>query len=95
MKIAVTSVAIKYFSEKIERMGNAKLRWLLIFLVLIFVWSLMTHEKHSGDGDEPHYMMIAHSLAFDRDLEISNNYNDRSNIICDGNLPLSETHAGN
>ena len=34
----------------------------------------MTHSTSVGTGDEPHYLAIAHSLAFDRDLDLSNNY---------------------
>jgi hypothetical protein len=34
----------------------------------------MTHSTSVGTGDEPHYLAIAHSLAFDGDLDLSNNY---------------------
>jgi hypothetical protein len=34
----------------------------------------MTHSTYAGTGDEPHYLAIAHSLAFDRDLHLDNNY---------------------
>ena len=61
-------------------------RRLLFILTFLFIWTLTTHSKTSGDGDEPHYMMIAHSLIFDRDLDLSNNYADKSIVISDGNL---------
>jgi len=36
--------------------------------------TLLTHRTFAGSGDEPHYLAIANSLAFDRDLDLSNNY---------------------
>ena len=34
----------------------------------------MTHGNYAGSGDEPHYLAIAHSVAFDADFDLSNNY---------------------
>ena len=48
----------------------------LLVIVGLFLWGLMTHSTNVGTGDEPHYLAIAHSLAFDRDLDLSNNYRD-------------------
>lgn len=44
--------------------------------VFLFTWTLTTHGKYSATGDEPHYLMIAHSLAVDGDLDVANNYAD-------------------
>lgn len=43
-------------------------------VVFLFVWTLTTHGKYSASGDEPHYLMIAHSLVTDGDLDVANNY---------------------
>ena len=65
----------------------------LVFLsVLLFTWGLDTHGNFAGSGDEPHYAMIAHSLVFDRDLDLSNDYDDASNLVGAGGL-RPETHA--
>jgi hypothetical protein len=43
-------------------------------IAFLFTWTLTTHGKYSVTGDEPHYMMVTHSLVFDRDLDLANNY---------------------
>lgn len=48
-------------------------RWLAA-IVFLFIWSLTTHGKYSASGDEPHYLMITHSLVADGDLDLANNY---------------------
>jgi hypothetical protein len=55
-------------------------RWLQIS-VAAFLLSLATHGNFSGSGDAVHYMMIAHSIAFDRDLDVANDYADPDNLI--------------
>jgi hypothetical protein len=40
----------------------------------LFCWTLSTHGKFSVSGDEPHYLMAAHSLLLDGDLDVANNY---------------------
>jgi hypothetical protein len=44
--------------------------------VLAFVASLAVHytQQYPPVGDEPHYLLIAHSLVVDHDLKVSNNY---------------------
>jgi hypothetical protein len=49
-------------------------------VVFAVVWGLITHGTFAGSGDEPHYMMIAHSLAFDGDLDLTNNYREATLI---------------
>lgn len=63
----------------------------LIAAVVLLVWGLMTHGTFAGTGDEPHYLVIAHSVAFDADLDLSNNYREAT-LIADG-LLLPESHA--
>lgn len=47
---------------------------------------LISHGTYAGSGDEAHYAMMAHSLAFDRDLDLANNYADTNNLIDSGAL---------
>ena len=58
----------------------------LVALIVIVLWGLMTHGTYAGTGDEPHYEMVAHSLAFDWDLDLTNNYTDVSNRAFAGGL---------
>lgn len=55
----------------------------MVFLVL---WGFITHGTYAGSGDEPHYLVIAHSLAFDRDLDVSNNYGRDEPLVAGGEL---------
>src|SRR5436190_12630112 len=48
--------------------------WKVGVVCFLFTWTLTTHGKYSASGDEPHYLMIAHSLARDGDLDLANNY---------------------
>jgi hypothetical protein len=53
---------------------------------------LATHGTYAGSGDEPHYLAIAHSVAFDGDLDLSNNYGGNEPLIAGGGL-RPENHA--
>lgn len=44
--------------------------------VFLFAWTLTTHGKYSASGDEPHYLMITHSIVVDHDMDVANNYAD-------------------
>ena len=44
---------------------------------MLVLWGFITHGSYGGTGDEPHYQVIAHSLAFDADIDLANNYADR------------------
>ena len=48
--------------------------WRIGVVCFLFTWTLTTHGKYSASGDEPHYLMVAHSLASDHDLDLANNY---------------------
>jgi hypothetical protein len=61
-------------------------------LVAIVLWGLITHGTHAGSGDEPHYLAIAHSIAFDGDFDLSNNYGANEPLVGGGVLPF-ENHA--
>jgi hypothetical protein len=52
------------------------LRVLLASTVLLGLL-LPKNLKRQVTGDEPNYLLVAHSLAFDADLDLSNNLRDR------------------
>jgi hypothetical protein len=63
----------------------------LVGVVFVVVWGLITHGTFAGSGDEPHYMMVAHSLVFDGDLDLANDYANAT-LIGGGTL-RPEAHA--
>ena len=42
--------------------------------MFLFAWTLTMHGKYSASGDEPHYLMITHSIVADHDMDVANNY---------------------
>jgi hypothetical protein len=60
-------------------------RW-LVALVVFVSGGMLTHSTSAGTGDEPHYLAIAHSLAFDGDLDMANNYGAAEPLIGGGGL---------
>ena len=42
-----------------------------LFYLAILPWSV---SQHAPDGDEPHYLLLTHSLAYDLDTDLANNY---------------------
>ena len=86
--IAVVYLKVEYFrmaSRKVsdnvssQRRVHWKVR-LLIFLLSFSLYVLIgfrvTDPIHLG-GDEPHYLLITHSLLYDHDLLMSNNYSQK------------------
>ncbi len=55
-------------------------------IVVLVLWGLITHGTHAGTGDEPHYLAIAHSVAFDGDLDLGNNYGANEPLVGGGVL---------
>ncbi|MEL7060960.1 MAG: hypothetical protein AAGN46_13140 [Acidobacteriota bacterium] len=47
----------------------------LIVYVAVLPWAL---EQRPADGDEPYYLLVAHSLGEDLDLDLADEYADRS-----------------
>jgi hypothetical protein len=50
------------------------------------LWGLITHGTYAGTGDEPHYQMITHSLVFDRDVDLTNDYANPDNLALGGHF---------
>ena len=61
--------------------------------VFLVVWGLTTHGKHSVSGDEPHYLIVAHSLLTDGDLDLRNNYRDNDGRFFGADGLQPELHA--
>ncbi len=69
-----------------ESSTGKRARRLLTLLVVLVLWGLMTHGNYAGSGDEPHYLAIAHSVAFDGDFDLSNNYGASEPLVGAGVL---------
>jgi hypothetical protein len=68
---------------------------ILRVVVALTLLGLITHGTHAGSGDEAHYLAIAHSIAFDRDVDLANNYGAGEPLIAGGGLaPEFHIHAG-
>jgi hypothetical protein len=65
-------------------------RRLLRIIVALVLWGLITHGTYAGSGDEPHYLAITHSIAFDFDLNLANNYGTFEPLIGGGNLAADQ-----
>ena len=53
--------------------------WLpLILYLAVAPW---TTSQRPPDGDEPYYLLVAHSLAWDLDADLSNNYKSQDSLI--------------
>jgi hypothetical protein len=61
-----------------------------LFLV---VWGLTTHGKYSASGDEPHYLLVALSLAADHDLDLANNYAANDGRLIGHDQLTADAHA--
>lgn len=69
-----------------ESSTGKRARRILQILVVLALWGLMTHGNYAGSGDEPHYLAIAHSVAFDGDFDLANNYGANEPLVGAGVL---------
>jgi hypothetical protein len=66
--------------------SHDRYRSALRIIVALVLLGLITHGTYAGSGDEPHYLAIAHSVAFDFDLDVANNYGRNEPLIAGGEL---------
>ena len=45
----------------------------LFLCVVVVLGSVLTHSTFAWSGDEPHYLAIARSIAFEIDIDLANN----------------------
>ncbi len=67
----------KRFGEKISALSLKKKLGILFIISLILYNTgslLLTSSGQTFAGDEPHYLLISHSLLKDGDIDLSNNY---------------------
>jgi hypothetical protein len=76
--IILTAIFLKYAVKKINA-GQLRIKDIFIsiavfFFTFYFGLSLWFNYANHPTGDEPAYMLTAHSIIFDRDLDLKNNY---------------------
>jgi len=68
------------FREKLSTL-SLKNKLIILFALALIIYNagsaLMISEGSYFSGDEPHYLLISHSLLDDGDLDLSNNYSNR------------------
>jgi hypothetical protein len=69
------------FVERLDRATPSQLRAAIGTIVVVVMIGLIAHGNYAASGDALHYMVIAHSIAFDRDVDLDNDYSDPSRII--------------
>jgi hypothetical protein len=68
-------------------------QWFAPTVIFLVCWTLTTHGKYSASGDEPHYLMVCQSLWADRDLDLTNNYQNNDGRLFGAAGLLMEQHG--
>lgn len=74
--MAFKSFVYLYRSGAVQRV-NAKKAFIYlasVYFIFFFFLTLRFNQANEPTGDEPAYLMTAHSIVHDRDLDISNNF---------------------
>jgi hypothetical protein len=83
---------LRVLDERLDGASPGVVRQTVQVVSFLAIWGLMTHGTFAGSGDEPHYLVIAQSLAFDGDVKVANNYAQPDNLIGAGQLEVG-AHA--
>ncbi len=72
-------IALRPSLEQPESKKPSFAFFFLPFLVYLAVlpWSAF---HHAPDGDEPHYLLLTHSLAYDLETDLANNYTEEDSL---------------
>ena len=72
-------IALRPSLEQPEPKRPSVAFFFLPFLVYLAVlpWSAF---HHAPDGDEPHYLLLTHSLAYDLETDLANNYTEEDSL---------------
>ncbi len=78
---AIIIYALNALKEKIKDKYNDK-KFLfknifVIFFIFYFFISLWLNYVNQPTGDEPIYLLVSHSIVFDRDIDLKNNYENK------------------
>jgi hypothetical protein len=79
--IVLAGIFIKEFMQgatgRMKDTKNMGAAIALFFFIFYFSLSLWFNYANQPTGDEPSYMLVAHSIIYDRDLDLKNNFDNR------------------
>ncbi|MCD6327104.1 hypothetical protein J7M28_06080 [bacterium] len=80
--LVTVSVGVVLILLLFRNMSDLSQKGVLVLLVAIcasvyFWFGLWLFELHPPDGDEPYYLLIAHSIAYDHDIDSTNNFENK------------------
>jgi len=77
--ISAAATLILLLWRNMEGLSNKVLASALaIVCSSVYFWlGLFLYDQHPPDGDEPYYLLIAHSIVYDHDIDLRNNYNNK------------------
>jgi hypothetical protein len=79
----------RWVSQRIDRLSTRRLRGVVATAIGVLMFGLITHGHYAASGDAVHYLVISHSVAFDGDLDVTNDYADPLRYVTDA----PERHA--
>ncbi|MEM1178104.1 MAG: hypothetical protein AAGM22_07165 [Acidobacteriota bacterium] len=77
--LALAAWALWRLLPSLRRALEARPPWPVFFVVPLAFYLVLqpfTLEHRQPDGDEPYYLLLTHSLAYDGDVDLANNYRD-------------------
>ncbi|MBN2208553.1 MAG: hypothetical protein JW759_04590 [Candidatus Coatesbacteria bacterium] len=77
--IAVSAVMILILVNNAAELDEKRLKLaLLTICASCYFWcGLWTYNQHPPDGDEPYYLLTAHSIGYDLDFDRTNNFENK------------------
>ncbi|MBN1592572.1 MAG: hypothetical protein JW941_04910 [Candidatus Coatesbacteria bacterium] len=77
--IALSAVLVRALLLNADELSlKALLVALAIVCAMCFYWfGLWTYDQHPPDGDEPYYLLTAHSIGYDFDIDRTNNFENK------------------
>jgi len=73
----------RWVSTRAERMSPRRIRAAIAATTGLLLFGLITHGHYAASGDAVHYLIVAHSVAFDGDLDVANDYADPARLLND------------
>ena len=63
-------------SERLDRIAPGRLGAAIAAATVLLFLGLIRHDHYAASGDAVHYLVISHSVAYDADFDVANDYAD-------------------
>ena len=73
----------RWVSERIDRLSPGRIRATIAATTVLVLAGLITHGNYAASGDAVHYLTVAHSVAFDLDFDVANDYAEPGRLLTD------------